>query len=137
MIEQTYPSKRTKSVGFLTNTKNSFFSPVEAIQARIRKITVEEYVRRDKIIRNEWNACPFKIGDTVYPKSQKDYIDYGPVEITAMLQSYKDTSIEDEWPKNDNPFILTIKPLKGDQSLVFCTANWVVKTNPHLLLENV
>lgn len=137
MIEKTYPSKKLPVQSVVTTLVKRFFTPADEAQARLRKISTEEYVRRDKIIRTEWNACPFKEGDIVYPKAQKDYMDYGPVKITGMLRSYKDTAIEDEWPKNDNPFILTIQPLKGKQDLVFCTANWVAKSNPHLLLENV
>jgi len=135
MIEKTYPSQRPKPVYKPHVTGSAWFSSKDYQQATIRKITPLEYVRREKIVADLHEGCPFRSGDTGYPSQLKDYEKYGAFLVTGVLSTYSDTAYDYEWPKSDTPMILTIKSLKDAAKILFCTPGWLVQKNPHLLLE--
>lgn len=136
MIEQTYPSKRVPLLPppYVHNTP--WFSPMDYQQAMSRKITPAEFVRRDNIVRAMFRDCKWRPGDTGFPINKKDYEKYGVFVVIGVMTTYRDTSYEHEWPKSDNPMIVTIKSLKDQTQVLFCTPEWVVKKNPHLQLES-
>jgi hypothetical protein len=86
------------------------------------------------LIKQLGTECPFQGGDTAYPSSKKDYETYGPCLIIGVCRSYKDFGYEGKWPKNDNPMIVTFAPLKNKNQHIFCTTNYLVKRNPHLVM---
>lgn len=134
MIEQTYPSKRVPLLP-VRITEGPWFSPMDYQQAQSRKITPSEFVRRDNIVRAMFRDCQWRPGDTGFPINKKDYEKSGVFVVIGVMTTYRDTSYDHDWPKNDNPMIVTIKSLKDAATIFFCTPEWIVKKNPHLLLE--
>jgi len=134
MITQSYPSKRVPLVP-VVYSKQPWYSPQDVYQANMRKITPAEYIRRDELIRLRASQCPFKAGDTVFPANKKDYQQYGAFIVSGVLSSYKDTSVDYEWSKQDNPLIVTIKSLNDLGKVMFCSSSWLVRTNIHLAIE--
>jgi hypothetical protein len=133
MIEQTFPSKRPKVVYSPSNSP--WYSPVDIQQAQARKITPAEFVRRDMLIRKMLVECGFRPGDTGYPDSLKDYEKYGAFMVQGVLASYKDLAYDHEWPKNGVPMTVTIKAMRDAKNIMFCTPAWLVKKNPHIMIE--
>lgn len=134
MIEQFFPSKRPKKIT-VTVLNPPWYSPMDHQQAHSRKIDVAEFIRRDNIIREMWRICQWRNGDTGFPINKKDYEKYGVFIVTGVMSTYRDTAYGHEWPKSDNPMIVTIKSLKAPSQILFCTPEWLTKQNPHLLLE--
>ena len=135
MIEQSFPSKRPKKLPVVAALNAPWYSPMDYQQAHIRKIDVAEFVRRDNAVRAMFRECSWRPGDTGFPINKKDYEKYGPFLVTGVMTTYRDTAYDHEWPKSDNPMIVTIKSLKDASQILFCTPLWLVKQNPHLLLE--
>ncbi len=142
MITQTFPSKIKPllpppivGAGVYQHKGAPWYTPTEIQQANMRKITPQEYVRREEVIRQKALACPFKIGDTVFPADRKDYEKYGAFLVSGVLASYKDTATDHEWAKGDNPLIVTLRSLKDGNNVMFCTSTWLTKTNLHLVIE--
>ncbi|CAB4240664.1 hypothetical protein UFOVP39_40 [uncultured Caudovirales phage] len=131
MIEQSFKSKRVLPV-YVPFTVN--YSPNDYAQAHARDMSVVEYVRRDNMIKRLATECPFQAGDTAYPDQKKGYETYGAVIIVGICRTYKDFSNDSEWPKSDNPMIITFAPIKNRNEHVFCTTNYLVKKNPHLVM---
>ncbi len=135
MIVQTFLSKRPVPVVVQPSYKTPWFTPQETQQAMARKITPAEFLRRDELIRLRAAQCPYKAGDTVFPVRKEDYQQYGAFVVSGVLNSYKDTAVDYEWSKQDNPLIVTIKSLKDMSTVMFCSSSWLVKTNIHLSME--
>jgi hypothetical protein len=135
MIVKSFASKRTKPIiSYLPQPANpAWYTAAEYAQAKARNISVEEYVRRDKIVQKLATECPYQTGDTAYPSFKKDYMLYGAVLIVGVTRSYKDFSHDHDWPKNDNPMIVTFAPLNDRKQHIFCTTNYLVKKNPYLV----
>ncbi|MDE3022289.1 MAG: hypothetical protein KGI54_10550 [Pseudomonadota bacterium] len=129
MIEQSFPAKKTKLEVVLSS------SPSDIWESNKRKITLEEYRRRDTIVRKYASECKLKVGDTCYPVELSDYVEHGAMLITSIVQHYKDFGFSEEWPDNDNPFLISLKSLTNKGAVMFCTTNWVVAKNPHLMVE--
>lgn len=130
MIEQTFASIRPKVRVFGSFTGNKWYSPADHQQASLRKITPEEYRRRDDLIRELTNGIKFQIGDTAYPSEEKGLEKYGQCIVTGITRSYKDFLPTEEWRKGDNPFVMAFRPEKDKSSTILCTANYLVKTKP-------
>ncbi len=135
MIEQSFPSKRPKKLPVVGALNAPWYSSMDYQQAHSRKIDVAEFIRRDNLVRKMFIECPYRPGDTGFPINKKDYEKYGVFIVTGILVSYRDTAYDHEWPKNDNPMVVTIKSLKEPTHVMFCTPSWLAKKNPHLLLE--
>lgn len=132
MIEQTYPAP----VKPTTLSVLSHLSPVDLYHASKRDVSVTEFNRRDRVIKKLADGCKLKVGDTCYPVKLKDYEQHGAFIVGAIATSYKDMGADEKWPlSGDNPLIVSLRPLKAKGSLMFCTTNWIVAKNPHLVLE--
>ena len=137
MIYETFQSKRKvfgypyTAIGKPTEVK-PWYTPVEVAQATQRGLTPAEYVRRDMLVKQLALECPYNAGDTAYPSEKKEYEEYGAVFIVGIAQSYKDFEPDHKWPKNDNPMIVTFAPLKNRGTHIFCTTNFLQRTNTHL-----
>jgi len=133
MIVQSFNSKRAPKYTYIpaTNTK-PWYTAQEYAAARARNISPEEYVRRDKVVKELATACPFQTGDTAYPHDKKGYEEYGVCVVIGICRSYKDFNVDEEWPKNDNPYILSFAPMNDRKNIVMCTSNYLTKRNTHL-----
>ena len=97
----TTPSSYTTGVGIHPNLYEFW--------ARKKNLTVEEFVRRDKIVREMYKKVTYKKGDTVYPYIKSEYEKRGRCYIKGVYKTYAE--MEGEWPGNDIPFIVTAHPM--------------------------
>ena len=137
MITQSFKSKRAPSFPSYmpakeTSDNKPWYSPQEIAAAAARKITPAEYIRRDNIVKELATACPLQTGDTAYPHDKKGYHLYGACIVVGICRSYKDFSLDEEWPKNDNPFIVSFSSLNNRKDIFLCTSNYLTKRNTHL-----
>lgn len=93
-------------------------------------ITVAEFARRCFVVRSAWTKCLLNPGDTVYPVNRSDYEKNGAMVVVSVAGDYR-TMLDTEWPANDNPFIVAVRPVNGE-GVIFCTNGWAIKENKHL-----
>lgn len=75
---------------------------------------------RDKVIKELYSSCKYKVGDAVKDKQDNRYI------VHHICQSYAELGgSKGDWPANNNPMIVTICTPEGVFS--FCTTNYVEK----------
>jgi hypothetical protein len=136
LITETYLAKARAVEEFkpvlLTHTPK-YFTALEVNQATLRGITPEEFVRRNSIVQALASKVPLRPGDTAYPDNKKGYQQYGACMVVGVCRSYKDFSIDDDWPENDCPMIVTFAPLNNRGSHIHCTYHYLVPKNPHLV----
>lgn len=140
MIFQTFKAKR--SFGFTPylpavkddETKVPWHTPAEEAQAKEIGISVQEFIRRDALIKQLATEFPMQAGDSAFPVNRKDYELYGPCLIFGVCRSYKEFGFKSKWPKNDNPMIVTFHPIKLKGQHIWCTTNYLTKKNPHLVV---
>ena len=130
MIEQSFPSVRPKPAPIHGFSGGKWFSLQEHAQANLRKISVEEYRRRDDVIRELTNSIKLQIGDTAYPHDEKGLAKYGQCIVVGISRSYKEFLPTEEWRKGDNPYVMSFKPSSEKNSIIMCTANYLVKDKP-------
>lgn len=124
MIIAFYPNPN-KPVYPVTRHANHFQSPYngfEYAQAAAKKITVVEWRRRDKIVREEAAKCPFVKGSIVFPTSLAKYEQYGSCTVTGISSVYNDFADNEEWPSSDLPYI--IHAIGKDKGTIQATANF-------------
>ena len=75
--------------------------------------------RRDNIVKTLVNEFKMTEGQVVLSSvSDKEYI------INKICRTYAHMGKEADWPKNDNPMIVTITSTE-DGSISFCTTNYL------------
>lgn len=141
MIVQTFPTRKKQVThnymppAVVAGSKPTQMSypkeerPNQADQNRAKQfnITPEEFVRRDKIVRQMWIDCQYRTGEVVRPMMPESFEEYGRITIRGVFKSYHDFPQEEakEWPKDDRPFIITCEPEKGEQRLLVVTPAWL------------
>lgn len=132
MIEQTFASKRETITLEEMKVLPWYPSKPHNIQqlADAKKISVEEYMRRDKIVQELYATVRLKAGDTAFPLPVAGYTKYGAVIIIGVCKTYKDFGEDGHW-NDDNPMIITFSPIKKRDTHIFCTADYLVHRNPH------
>lgn len=80
---------------------------------------------RDSIVYKLSQSAPYKVGDWVIPIHKEDEEKYGKMEVLHICTSYADLGKDYEWPKNNNPMIVTCKDAQNHH--IFCTVNYVKK----------
>jgi hypothetical protein len=89
------------------------------------KISSTEARRRDEIIRTAWLQCRLHKGMFVtlsHPEKEKvKYTNAKVLGVCKNIDEYGDTG----WPKNDNPFIVSVTT---DQGEVSCTNGYFIPT---------
>jgi hypothetical protein len=105
--------------------------PTDADRERAKqfKITPEEFVRRDEIVRRLWarSSLDFPVNSMARPMMDQAFEEYGHVKICQVFKSYHDfpTLEAIEWPEDDIPFIFTVAPEKGENRLLCVTAGFM------------
>lgn len=131
MIEQTFPSK-TDTVSVISKLPWIPHQPPNVQQlADAKSITIDEYMRRDKIVQQLYDTVSLRAGDTAYPISATGYAKYGAVIVIGVCKSYKDFGEDGVW-NDDNPMIITFSPIKKRDEHIFCTADYLAHRNPHI-----
>jgi hypothetical protein len=82
-----------------------------------------EVLRRDKIIKELANSCGFILGQMVIPVHIDDDKKYGNCVVIGIARTYTEYGKDVNWPKNDNPMILTLTTENGET--IFATTNFV------------
>jgi hypothetical protein len=121
LITQFYPSKRPEPIRKVV----VYNSSSAAEKATRLGITITEYWRRKSVVSAEAAACPFIVGEKVWPSQLKDLKRHGQVTVMAICRDYDNYGSVD-W--NDPPFILSVKSEHGHS--VQCTWGWCSKTKP-------
>ena len=98
----------------------NYSSTMEDFYAKKKNLTVEEYRRRDEIVRTEYAKCRYFTGSVVWPYTLNLCNKKGQYRIQGIYKAYHeyDTS---EWPKDDSPFIVTAYPVSHPQETIFTT----------------
>lgn len=103
--------------------------PTEPDKARAKQfgITPDEFVRRDKIVRQLYLNCNFHVGENLRPVLEADFDQYGEVAVKKIFKCYHDfpTAEAMEWPDDDEPYIITVSPEKGDADLLVVTSRFM------------
>lgn len=127
MIEETFASKRPTVV----YTPTKWHSARDVALARARGISVEEFTRRDEIVKELAKTVEVSLYGHGFPKAKKEFDTLGEVVVTGICRTYADFSKAEGWPDNDNPMIVSFYALKDKSKNYFCTANYLVKENLH------
>lgn len=102
----------------------------EILRATKLGITLDEYAKRDKAIREEFSRCPFSVGEIVAPRNQENYRLYGECRIIGITQNYFEYGgLDDEWDKVLRIITFeSVNPLPEQQNKVYHgTVNWFEK----------
>lgn len=87
-------------------------------------LLVDEFKRRDSIIKDLVKTCPYRVGDVVQPASKHGSDKYGTNNtVTRMVTAYSQMGGTEEWPENNNPLIVEARDEDG--VLFWCTTNYL------------
>jgi hypothetical protein len=131
MISLSFPSKRKVLATVFTPQK--WYSPAAHAGALARKISTEEFQRRDDLIFQLYKDCPYAVGDIVYPSTKKGYTDFGPCKVVGICKRLLDFSPDSKWPASDNPMIVTFYSVEDPSKHHVCTSNYMITKNTHLV----
>jgi len=90
-------------------------------------ISPEEAVRRDNIVFDLWQACPFHVSEPVMAKSVEDRKTYGKLSIRGIFRSYSEFHANETWPSDDVPYIITCD--SEHKGTIICTSSFLTKGN--------
>lgn len=128
MIEKTYPSKRSALSLPWSKNHQVGYNPKDVARAALYGISTEEYMRRDKIIRQQAQECKWRVGQKLFPPNKKEEQLHGLCEVKQIYRTYHDFDITDakKWPADDKPLFVTVQPERCETySLICCTPNWL------------
>lgn len=139
MIEEYYanPSKPVYKLPHTPAYKNSY-TPMDngmsevynKHQAQKKNVSIEEFVRRDKIVREAAKGANyFRDGDIVYPHTKEEYAKYGKLVITYIIRSYADYEHE-PWDEKSAAMVIGARPEKGSNGDIVCTSGYVSRKEP-------
>lgn len=94
-------------------------------------LTLDEYERRDRVVRAASNECSFQVGDTVFSPYPNIHDTHGGFLIIGVARTYEDLK-NSKWPEDNRPRILTLRSLKT-QKTVIAVSEEFQRLNPHPL----
>lgn len=129
MLEEIYPSP-TKPKPYVVNYGQSSMSIYPSdkdkeLAAKL-KITTGEVLRRNEILARKWRESRLYTNCSVRPKNEKEFEKYGILKVSHFCQNIHD--YKEEWPKDDDPYVLTIWSAKAEKTMV-CTLDYVEMMN--------
>jgi len=137
MISVSYPKRKSvvHSLFKSDKTKPLVLTHEDKNVGRAAKIGISllEWERRDKLIKDQISKAKFKFGDTVYPASQENMDMYGRCLVVNVIDSYKQCDHIERWPETDIPWMYTLKPLqpsKGNEGNILVYPAWVSSLAP-------
>lgn len=134
MIIEHFPSLRAKPhqpvVVLPTKGTNNDVRPDfrDRARAQVLCITADEFLRRDRIVRQLFLDCPFHSGEELVPKKPEDFERYGKLTVQGIMKTYHDFHKDEKWPADDEPYILTTYSEKL-KMVVFCTSGFLMRAN--------
>jgi hypothetical protein len=128
MIEQFFenPNKPAKPV---YKYSGAGISGVDQFYATKKGLTLEEFRRRDAIVREEARLVTYFKGDVMYPFSHKEYVEKGKCRIQGIYRTYGEME-SDEWPAHDKPYIVTAHRMDTPGEVFFTTGGYFVRHVP-------
>lgn len=89
-------------------------------------ITIEEFMRRDAIVRDLFLKCNWKPGDVLWPYNEENRRRYGRCTLRGVYKSYHDFHVEEakRWPKDDIPLICTVET-SDPGKVILTTPGWL------------
>lgn len=124
MIKQSYLSKESLNKKSWQLPWSGPFDGGVTAKANKMGISVDEFNRRNNIVRAEWTECKLREYCHYYPLDTEEKEAYGLCTVKKIYRSYWDFEKSDNWPKDDKPMIITIECEKLE-GLVLCTNNWL------------
>ncbi len=125
MIYETFPAEHpiVERIG----STNSHTTLSAADRAARLKITIDEFHRRNKIVVDLFRQCSVRAGLSYLPMTPKAAEQYGVCKVEKIFRDYWDFPIHEDWPKDDAPYIITLRPERGTKNggLILCTSNWL------------
>lgn len=93
------------------------------------KITPEEFVRRDEIVRKMWRECNWREGDVLCPRGPQSRDKYGTnIKVEGIYRTYHDFHENEKWPSDDEPYIMTVRPERGaNGGRICCTPDFLMR----------
>ena len=82
----------------------------------------KEIKRKDDIIKALVKDFKHKVGDTVEPAKEEALAEWGKCKIMNICSEYIHLGKDFEWPKNDNPMIITASSEAGE--IFYATTNY-------------
>ena len=110
MIEQSFPSKRPIKTYYQNPT---WHSARDTALAKARGISVEEFKRRDDIVKEAAKTVEVDLYGHGFPRNKKEYDSVGEVVVTGICKTYADFSRTEKWSDNDNPMIVSFYALNN------------------------
>lgn len=139
MIEQYYanPNKTVYKLPHIPAYKNTYTLMDNGMsevynkhQAHKKGVSIEEFVRRDKIVRDAAKGANYlRDGDVVYPHNKEEYAKYGKLVITYVLRSYADYELE-RWDEKSAAMVIGARPERGSNGDIVCTSGYVSRKEP-------
>lgn len=137
---QQQQQQNTPAVSTITNDPKTREKPViDETDKDVIDDAVKEWRKRDETIARLYSSCLYKVGDHIYPATQEAYDKFGECVITGICKSYREfaagrkgTALE--WPKDDNPHIITIRLVNKPNAYAYVPVNWIgsVKTTTEI-----
>ena len=81
-----------------------------------------EIRRRENIIAALVKDFKHKVGDYLEPGNQQDFDKWGKCTVLVICDQYIHLGRDFEWPKNDNPMLITASSESGE--IFFATTNY-------------
>ncbi len=99
-------------------------------QAQKKNLSVEEFVRRDKLVRDAAKGThALRVGDIVYPHSKAEYEKFGKLTITYVIRSYSEYENED-WNERKVDMVIGANTEMGTMSAIVCTPTYISHKEP-------
>ena len=99
-------------------------------QATQRGISVDEFLRRDNLVREAAQHINYYVGATVYPHTKKEYDSKGKCRILSIARTYKDLGKDYEWEDKKPLFIVGAAAEKTSFSTFYATAGFFINEEP-------
>jgi hypothetical protein len=132
MLAHTYKSIRApKYPVHIGNSSSEDRHPNQADRAKAAqfKITPEEFIRRDNIVRQMYLDCNFHFNEVCEPVGEIAREMYGKCTIRKIFRTYHDFTIQQamDWPTDDRPLIVTAEPTKKPEgsNMILCTPKFL------------
>lgn len=99
-------------------------------QAKKKGIDFDEFVRRDKLVREKAKEClGMFIGEVVYPYSKAEFDERGEQRIVQIYRSYSDFENKD-WDEDKWHFLVGARSIKEPTRFMTATPKYFIKHEP-------
>ena len=145
-IEPTFvahlPTRRVKKITGVTwppfQGPSKQYQPYRSVPTgKTKYLDINEWKRRDGIIKGLAGRCPLHVGDRVRPMNDKEFEEKGWFRVTGICRTWDEFcgSTKDEtqveWPANDQPMIVHASPEQDGQESCVATFMYFRRAYPN------